>query len=235
MFRQSKFRTLYNEVKSSRLFLKLIFSILYDGVPFRLKFILSNNTKRVRQLDEIVNFPENKNRRIHPYILNPYLKTNHLSISSYQLFKDPLQRYLRWEDRNSMAHSVEARVPFLDYRLVEFTTGLPLGYLDFSEHSKRILVESMTGILTEEVRLRKDKVGFITPEQIWFMEDYKQEFMEMLKSNVAYSKGIIKADKAEKFFKDVQNGVVPFDYTYWRLIQFCIWMKVFKVELEGQI
>ena len=64
------------------------------------------------------------------------------------------------------------------------------------------------------------------------MTDHKEEYLEMLRSNVGYAKGVINAEQAEKFFKDVQNGDIPFDYTYWHLLLFCIWMKVFKVEVE---
>src|ERR1019366_8404889 len=46
------------------------------------------------------------------------------SMSRMQLTATNLQKLLHWEDRNSMAHSVESRVPFLDYRLVEFVLGL---------------------------------------------------------------------------------------------------------------
>ena len=151
-------------------------------------------------------------------------------ISKHQLNHNPLPRYLKWEDRNSMAHSVEARVPFLDYRLVEFTMNLPVDYLDAKDESKKIMVSALKGILPEKVRKRKDKKGFITPEERWFTEDYKKEFIDLFLEYANYSNGIIDKENAVKFLLDVQNKKIPFSYDYWRLISFGIWMKVFQVE-----
>jgi asparagine synthase (glutamine-hydrolysing) len=70
-----------------------------------------------------------------------------------------------------MAHSVEARVPFLDYRLVEFTTQLQVDYLDGRNESKKIMIHSFKDILPEKILNRKDKKGFITPEERWLKQD----------------------------------------------------------------
>jgi asparagine synthase (glutamine-hydrolysing) len=233
LLKKGKFNKLYNENRSLKSLIRIAVSVTFGNLPSKLKFKLAN--KKNEKLDNIINLSKIIKKRVHPYQLNNYQKTSHLEISNYQLNKEPLQKYLRWEDRNSMAHSVEARVPFLDYRLVELTHSFPLDYLDAPNESKRILVEAMKGILPEKVRQRKDKKGFITPEQNWFMKDFKEDFIDMLKSNLPYAKGIIKTDEAEKFYKKVQNGNIPFDYTYWHLLQFCIWMKVFNVQLEESI
>ncbi len=161
----------------------------------------------------------------------PFDNSDSFNISFHQLLYEPLQKYLRWEDRNSMAHSVEARVPFLDYRLVEFTTSLPLDYLDAKDEKKKILVNALTDILPKEILNRKDKKGFITPEQKWFTEDYFEEFSSALNQYVPYAKGIIDFDEANQYFIKVKNGVLPFEYDYWRILSFCIWMKVFNVKL----
>jgi asparagine synthase (glutamine-hydrolysing) len=90
----------------------------------------------------------------------------------------------------------------------------------------------MKGILPELVRNRKDKIGFIAPEERWFKYDHAHEYVEWLKSLLPYSKGIINERYAVAYFKDVQQGKIKFDYTYWHILLFCLWMKVFKVELE---
>jgi asparagine synthase (glutamine-hydrolysing) len=71
-----------------------------------------------------------------------------------------LPALLRYEDRNSMAHSIEARVPFLDHRLVEFLFVLPGDYKIKGARTKSVLREAMTGVLPESIRRRKDKLGF---------------------------------------------------------------------------
>ena len=86
----------------------------------------------------------------------------------YQLtFGSSLQTILRFEDRNSMAASIEARAPFLDYRLVEHCFAQPPERLLQEGFTKALLRRSLRGILPEEVRLRVDKVGFATPEPRW--------------------------------------------------------------------
>lgn len=75
--------------------------------------------------------------------------------------------FLRHEDRNSMAHSIESRHPFLDYRLVEFAVNCPPDLKLRDGWSKWILRNAMKGILPEKVRLRKTKLGFDAPDANW--------------------------------------------------------------------
>ena len=81
-----------------------------------------------------------------------------------QLTASNLQMLLHWEDRDSMGHSIESRVPFLDYRLVEFVLGLPDEYKLSGGVTKRILRQGMSGILPAPICDRMDKLGFVTPE-----------------------------------------------------------------------
>ncbi len=78
-----------------------------------------------------------------------------------------LPKLLRYEDRNSMAFSLEARLPFLDYRLVEMVFQLPLNYRLRDGWSKWILRRSMDGLLPPEICWRRSKLGFPTPELGW--------------------------------------------------------------------
>jgi asparagine synthase (glutamine-hydrolysing) len=71
-----------------------------------------------------------------------------------------LPALLRYEDRNSMAHSIEARVPFLDHRLVELAFALPAAAKVRGAETKRLLRQAMKGVLPEAIRTRRDKLGF---------------------------------------------------------------------------
>jgi len=222
---------LFNELTSIGEVTSLIRSILFQLIPGSLRLNIATKTFRHRKLNEMIDHSLLISQRQHPYDIHAYHKSKKQEISYYQLFRDPLQRYLRWEDRNSMAHSVEARVPFLDHRLVEFTAGLPLEFLDAPFSRKRVLVEAMKGILTEKVRTRADKKGFITPEKRWFMEDFKNEFLVYFDEHIDYSKGIIDSIKAREYLVAMQDGKVPFDLLYWRMLLLCVWMKRFNVVL----
>lgn len=74
---------------------------------------------------------------------------------------------LRYGDRNSMAHSVEVRLPFTDHRIFEFVQGLPPEYLMGEGETKRLLRAAMDGILPDMVRLRWRKHGFVPPQVAW--------------------------------------------------------------------
>jgi asparagine synthase (glutamine-hydrolysing) len=231
MFLSFKFRRLFFELDGVSHFIRLLLGILIDALPKNI-LIKLNNRRNISVLDKIVNVEElNKSDRSFETIYSSRSRRP-IEISNYQLFSDPLPRYLRWEDRNSMAHSVEARVPFLDHRLVEFAQTLPLDYLDAHNQSKRILVESMKGILPEKIRKRSDKKGFVTPEEKWLKEEFKGNYLQMLQEYHKYSNGLINLEEALNYLRMVQSNKVPFNYTYWRIILFCVWMKVFKVELK---
>jgi asparagine synthase (glutamine-hydrolysing) len=92
------------------------------------------------------------------------------------LTKYSLPALLRYEDKNSMAFSVEGRVPYLDFRLVEFVAGLALDAKLWHGWSKHILRMAMNGIIPEKIRLRKDKLAFDTPQDLWIRTHWKDAF-----------------------------------------------------------
>jgi asparagine synthase (glutamine-hydrolysing) len=79
-----------------------------------------------------------------------------------------LTTLLRYGDRNSMAHSREVRLPFCDHRIAEFVFRLPPHLLMGDVQTKRLLRESMRGILPEGIRARWNKQGFRPPQERWF-------------------------------------------------------------------
>jgi asparagine synthase (glutamine-hydrolysing) len=78
-----------------------------------------------------------------------------------------LPKLLRYEDRNSMAFSLEARLPFLDYRVVQMAFSLPLNYRFHNGWSKYILRQAMSDQLPRAISWRKSKLGYPTPEVNW--------------------------------------------------------------------
>lgn len=142
------------------------------------------------------------------------------------VYYSSLPRLLQYEDRNSMAFSLESRVPFLDYRFVEFVFSLPMSNKIKDGWTKYLLRKSMKGILPEKIRCRKDKMGFITPQDIWLkeIEDivkstfYSEEF-----NNRPYidSKGAI--ELLNKYYE----GDYSLTNTVWKLFCSEIWMKIF--------
>lgn len=151
------------------------------------------------------------------------------AMSRAQIGATSLPMLLHWEDRNSMAHSIEARVPFLDYRLVEFALGLPDEYKIADGVTKRVLREGLRGVLPELVRARRDKLGFVTPEEVWMKEDDSDLFRRAVRNAVNLSSGIIGPD-AGSLFEKIVEGKRSFSFLVWRLISFGVWMRTFAVR-----
>jgi asparagine synthase (glutamine-hydrolysing) len=149
-------------------------------------------------------------------------------LSMSQLTSTNLPMLLHWEDRNSMAHSVESRVPFLDYRLVEFVTGLPEHFLISRGITKRILRESMRERLPDVVRTRVDKIGFATPEETWIRRDSPMGFLQLVERSVDQSRGILLPNAILRA-REIVEGRRPFSFYVWRLISFGTWMDRFAV------
>lgn len=79
-----------------------------------------------------------------------------------------LPALLRYADRNAMAHGVESRMPFMDWRVVALLLALPASYKLRAGESKAVLREALRGVIPEPIRERQDKIGFETPEAAWF-------------------------------------------------------------------
>lgn len=140
------------------------------------------------------------------------------------LTKYSIPALLRYEDKNSMAFSVEARVPFLDYRLVEFLASLPTQFKINNGWSKWILREAMKGTLPEKIRTRKDKMGFVTSEKLWLQE--QKEFITKIFSNAGF-KAHRYVDRI-KILSNLDSLINSDRYTYlWRFINLELWMQQF--------
>jgi asparagine synthase (glutamine-hydrolysing) len=137
---------------------------------------------------------------------------------------------LHWEDRDSMAHSVESRLPFLDYRLVEFTMGLPAEFKLAEGTTKRVLRRAFEGVLPERVRARMDKLGFVTPEEIWMRQEAPDYFRAEMRRAIQASRGVLN-EHAMALLEDVIAGRRPFNFLPWRMMSFGRWMARFGVSL----
>ncbi|MCB9294268.1 MAG: asparagine synthase (glutamine-hydrolyzing) [Lewinellaceae bacterium] len=142
-----------------------------------------------------------------------------------QIQFSPLPSLLKNEDRNSMAFSIESRVPFLDYRLVEFVLSLPPEFIFYKGERKRVLRESMKGTLPEPIRKRQDKMGFVSPEEIWLKNDAKPWFQKQFKSALNILRNYLVAEEAEKQFDEIVNGRYSFSNFPFQAICLSIWFR----------
>lgn len=94
-----------------------------------------------------------------------------------------LPKILRMFDRASMAHGVEIRNAFLDWRVVRYAFSLPDESKIGGGFSKRILREAMRGIVPEVVRTRRNKIGFNAPLPLWFAGPLREWLWEIVNEN----------------------------------------------------
>lgn len=149
---------------------------------------------------------------------------NHL-YTTLTLFSLP--SLLRFEDRNSMAHSIESRVPFLDYRLVEFAFATPAEEKIYYGVTKRILRDALKGILPEEIRTRTDKIGFSTPEDTWLRTTMKGFLTELITSESFRSRPYFDVKQVKRLFEAHTEGKRNVSNTIWRIINLELWLRQF--------
>jgi asparagine synthase (glutamine-hydrolysing) len=94
-----------------------------------------------------------------------------------------LPELLRYADRNSMAHSVEVRLPFLNHQLVEFAFSLPPEQIYQKGRTKYVLREATKNILPADIYSRVDKIGFSAPEESWMITPY---FNDAVATSLSY-------------------------------------------------
>lgn len=154
------------------------------------------------------------------------------AVSLAQLTGSNLQMLLHWEDRNSMAHSIEARVPYLDHEFVEFALGLPDDFKLHGGVTKRVQRRAMTTFIPAEIRDRMDKIGFATPEEVWVREHGGVVFKDKLQRAIDASSGILNA-QCQQLLTDMAAGKTPFSSVIWRMISFGEWIETFSVRCNG--
>ncbi|MGA2667122.1 MAG: asparagine synthase (glutamine-hydrolyzing) [Patescibacteria group bacterium] len=145
----------------------------------------------------------------------------------YTSAKVGLASLLRYEDRNSMAFAIESRVPFLDYRLVEYLYSLPHSQKIRSGKTKWIMREALAGILPEKIKNRPDKIGFETPEKKWIKENLAQEFKKVFASESFRSRGYFNSLKVKQSFEDFLSDKTGDYRFFWRLYNLEIWFRTF--------
>ncbi|TML65024.1 MAG: asparagine synthase, partial [Actinobacteria bacterium] len=137
---------------------------------------------------------------------------------------------LRYEDRNSMAHSLEARVPFLDYRLVELCFSLPGGELVGGGRTKAVLRRALADLLPPSVRERRDKLGFVTPERQWLRGRLGELAADVFASRSFAERGFVDAPAARRRLDRHRRGELEAGMELWRALNLELWARA---SLDG--
>ncbi len=137
-----------------------------------------------------------------------------------------LPSLLRYEDRNSMAHSIESRPPFLDQELVELVLSMPADAIVRDGWSRAIFRQAMEGVLPEAIRLRRKKIGFTTPEIRW-LRSQRAAIQGVFRSPSFASRPYWDGPAVARAFKACCDGELEESPFFWRVLDIEAWLRVF--------
>lgn len=177
-------------------------------------------------------------RRIEPLFTEQFLKNVHdkncqkenygLSHLNEKLCQDVIYTsipcLLHNEDGNSMAFSIESRVPFLDYRIVEFAVALDGKYKIRNGMTKWIIRKACRKYLPKEVAKRKDKMGFPAPFARWLREGKSKDSI----AKVIYAfgdRGIVPKKTIDEIYQAHMNSEADLNQILFRFLSLELWMR----------
>lgn len=144
-----------------------------------------------------------------------------------QFTRTSLKELLKYEDRNSMNFSIEARTPFSDdVNLIDYVFNIPSSYKIHNGWSKYLLRQSMKDIVPEPILKRTDKLGFATPEYDWMnsIKDNLKDYFTKDLDGYFDTKEVLK-NWDSIFASQFKSGFT----TIWRYLNFAVWKKVYKL------
>ena len=144
----------------------------------------------------------------------------------YADIKTYLHELLMKQDQMSMAASVESRVPFLDHKLVEFTSGLPERLKLHRWTTKYVLRQSMKGVLPEQI-ITRPKMGFPVPIGTWFRGAYAHVLDDYVLSSRAMDRGIFNPQFVRTLVNQHQREEANHSERLWSLVNLEMWLRRF--------
>ncbi|MFA4860786.1 asparagine synthase (glutamine-hydrolyzing) [Methanoregula sp.] len=144
-----------------------------------------------------------------------------------ELISTNLPALLHYEDRNSMAFSIESRVPYLDVRFVEYAASLPQNQKIRKGVTKIALRNAIRGIVPESIRCRMDKMGFVTPEEVWMREDLRPFVLAVLSSDEFAGRNLWNAGEVIKNYLAFLDKKAVYSPEIWRIVCTELWLRKF--------
>ncbi len=228
------FIQLYEKIKSNRVTVSIDghgADELFGGYPFDMDAALVDslpNLKKFADVLESINNVSGKSKnsdyqnKLKYALLNKYPilrkfsenlnlvpKKEQFDFLNSTLFSSTfttiLPTLLRNYDRYSMMNGVEIRMPFLDYRIVEFAFSIPYSSKVRHGFSKAIIRDAMSDIMPREIAYRKDKIGFNSPAHDWMNKELKTWINDLIHSNAFNNSALIDQTKTFKFVSETIN------------------------------
>lgn len=173
-----------------------------------LEYVGSSNTEKIiRQVYESSNTTDPLNRALY--------------CDFHMLLPDQV---LAFVDRLSMAHSVEVRPPFLDYRLIQFAATLPGNLKIKHGRVKHILKEAVRGLIPDEI-INRPKEGFIMPLDLWLLNNLRSFAEDTLSPERLAIHGLLRPEAVKNILDSYYSGEANHGPRIWNLIMFQRWWE----------
>ena len=129
-----------------------------------------------------------------------------------------------------MAHSIEARMPFLDYRLVSLAFQLPPNWKMRGAWNKYVLREAMRQRIPESVQNRLDKMGFPVPMKNWFANALYEPMQDLLSSQQVRERNMYNVHKIRRDLERHRRGEIDVSEKLFNFAQFELWFKLREIR-----
>lgn len=226
LFKRFNIEKLFHEIRNFKKIYSLKQAII---LFFRQKNILSTNklfykisgidsffVGKIRKYTQIKDFPIKP--RGFDSLVNEYL---------YEAHTGGLVNLLHYGDSISMANSLESRLPFMDYRIVEFVFKLPANYKIGSGKGKILHREAMEGIVPDYILKNQIKFGFESPLHEIFSRIDDKSPRSVLLSDKCISRGLFSKDKLINSFNLQINGKANYSRYFFRMLSVELWFRKF--------
>jgi len=150
-----------------------------------------------------------------------------------ELVSTNLPALLHYEDRNSMAFSIESRVPYLDVRLAEYIAGLPLNQKIRHGVTKWSLRNAIRGLVPDSIRCRSDKMGFVTPEEKWMKNELRGFMEEIFSSERFRARPYWNTDAVRENYSAFLEDTSTYSPELWRIACTELWLRTFIDRPSG--
>jgi len=150
-------------------------------------------------------------------------KESYLDLMTHFDFKTLLPGLLHVEDRMSMAHGLESRVPLLDRRLVELAAKMPADIKFKNGEMKYIFKKAIKEFIPPSIYNRKDKMGFPTPVNNWFQNEAKELLFDVLGSKSSINRDYV---DNQSLLKNIENEN-DFGRNIWGAFSLELWFQTF--------
>ncbi|MBL4707149.1 MAG: asparagine synthase (glutamine-hydrolyzing) [Flavobacteriales bacterium] len=230
LFVKFRFRKLYKEIKlfsinrkstiskTARYFFGALF---VNNAKAKIKRVLGKETEQNWVGEEL-------KKEFKNYFETKQMFKSLKDLGVYEILYSSIPYQLHSEDRNSMLHSIESRIPFLDFRLVEFSLQLPDELKVRNGESKAILRNGLSEDLPKEIPERFDKMGFVAPDEVWVRKNSKL-IRKKLEEAIVNFDGLINENILTHFDKMIKNEL-SFNNSFFRVLSLDIWRSTFKVS-----